>query len=345
MKYLNSRSEIIKNFLPSWFASVMGTGILAIVTMFYSKYIPFFKNLAFFLFYFNLILFFVLLIPWTLRWFLYPKDALADLKHPVLSNFYPTVSVGMLVIAAGFVAIVKNLFLAEIFWSMGAVITFIFGIIIPYNSFLNENIKLDHINPGWFIPPVGLIVIPIAGAKIAAIHNGVYGEFLDIINFISWGSGFFLYLALLAVSVYRLILHTPMPSALVPTIWINLGPIGAGSVALLNIALFFKGLTYKTAINFFGFLFWGFGIWWLIISIVLTCHYIKKLKLEYAMAWWAFTFPLGAFVAATHNIGKIFHLIAMDYIGLMLYFLLFFLWAVTLIKTISYTINGKIFIR
>jgi len=337
--------EIIQNFLPSWFASIMGTGILAIVTFFYSKYIPFFKSLSFLFFYFNLVLFFILLVPWLLRWILFKQEAIMDFKHPILSNFYPTISMGMLLIAAGFIIIIKNIFLAEIFWSIGTIVTFIFGIIIPYNSFLSENIKLEHINPGWFIPPVGLILIPIAGAKIAAIHSGIYGEFLDIINFISWGSGFFLYLALLAIIIYRFILHTPMPSELIPTIWINLGPIGAGTVALLNIAMYFCGLDCKNGINFFGFLFWGFGVWWLIIAILITFHYLKKLDLKFQISWWSFIFPLGAFVAATHLISKNLNIEALDYIGLVLYFLLLFLWSITLIQTVNHTIKGTVFKR
>ena len=342
---MNCKCEIVKNFLPSWFAANMGTGILAIVTLAYSKYIPFFKILAYYMFYFNLVLFFALLIPWFLRWILFPKNAIADLKHPILSNFYPTVSVAMLVIATGFIIIIHNMPYAEIFWITGALLTFAFGIYIPYISFMSENIKLEHINPAWFIPPVGLIVIPIAGAKIAVNHLGIYGEFLNIINFISWGSGFFLYLALLAVIIYRLILHTPMPGALIPTIWINLGPIGAGTISLLGIATTFTFLTDKSAIYFLGFIFWGFGIWWVLVAIFLTLHYIKKLNLKYEMSWWAFIFPLGAFVGATHNISSIFKIEVIDYIGFVLYFLLFFLWLITLSKTLYYSFSGKVFKR
>ncbi|RLF27142.1 MAG: C4-dicarboxylate ABC transporter, partial [Thermoplasmata archaeon] len=86
----------------------MGTGILAMTSLFYSRYIPFLKNLAYILFYFNIILFFVLLIPWILRWIFFRKEALNDLEHPVLSNFYATIAIGMLVLAADFIVIGKN---------------------------------------------------------------------------------------------------------------------------------------------------------------------------------------------------------------------------------------------
>ena len=53
----------IKNFAPSWFATVMGTGILAMTSMFYSSYLPFLQYVARGLFYFNIALFGVLLVP------------------------------------------------------------------------------------------------------------------------------------------------------------------------------------------------------------------------------------------------------------------------------------------
>ncbi len=344
-KELNCKCEIIRNFMPSWFASTMGTGVLALVTLSYSKYVPFFKPLSLYIFWFDLILFFTLLIPWSLRWILFTKNAIEDLKNPVLSNFYPTISVSMMVIGANFLSVLPNKTCAEVFWLIGTLSTFVFGIYIPYSSFKSENAKLDHINPGWFIPPVGLIVVPIAGAKIASFHSGLYGEFLNVLNFVGWGAGFFLYISLLAIILYRLILHKPMPSTLAPTIWINLGPIGAGTVALLNIVTFLPAIKDKMPLYFGGMLFWGFGIWWLIVAISLTLHYIKRLNLSYSISWWAFTFPLGAYVAASHGIAMIFKIELIDYIGFALYFLLVALWSITLIKTLCNTFTGKVFTR
>ncbi|MCD6474395.1 MAG: C4-dicarboxylate ABC transporter, partial [Thermoplasmata archaeon] len=93
----------------------------------------------------------------------------------------------------------------------------------------------------------------------------------------------------------------------------------------------------------FGFLFWGFGIWWVIIAITMTLHYIKRLKLPYAMSWWAFTFPLGAYVAASHTISMLFNLKPIDYIGFGLYWLLMAFWLVTFAKTFVHAYHGTLF--
>jgi tellurite resistance protein TehA-like permease len=66
--------RVIKNFAPSWFASVMGTGIFAVTSKYYSCYWPWLNNVAACLWILNIILFCVLLIPWITRWFLFTKN-------------------------------------------------------------------------------------------------------------------------------------------------------------------------------------------------------------------------------------------------------------------------------
>jgi len=119
LRDINCKCEIIKNFTPSWFALVMGTGILAMTSLFYSQYIPFLKNISFLLFYFNTVLFFILLIPWILRWIIFKKEALKDLEHPVISNFYATIAIGMLVLSANF--LVFRGVLNDIFWNSNTI--------------------------------------------------------------------------------------------------------------------------------------------------------------------------------------------------------------------------------
>ena len=343
MRDIECRCQIVKNFTPSWFASVMGTGILAITSMFYSQYLPFLKDVAYFLFYFNVVLFFVLLVPWLLRWIFFKKEAMADLEHPILSNFYATIAVAMLVLASNFIVIGKDMAVGKVFWFAGAFSTIFFGLLTPFIMFRGEHVKLDHISPAWFIPPVGLIVIPIAGSLVISQFSGMAQEFVIFLNYFGWGAGFFIYLSLLAVCLYRFILHHSLPSTLAPTIWINLGPIGAGTIALINLVKNSAFVTIKEPFFVFGLIFWGFGIWWVMMAIIMTLHYVKKLKLPYAMSWWAFTFPLGAYVAASHSVANIFDIELIDYVGFALYLLLLSFWIVTLTKTAVNTYHGTVF--
>ena len=343
LKDIHCKCQIVKNFSPSWFASVMGTGILAIVSGFFSNYLPILNTFSKILFHFNVFLFFILLIPWLLRWIFFKKEALKDLSHPILSNFYSTIAVGLLVLSANFIIIGKNILVGRLLWIIGAIGTIFFAILTPYIMFKGEHVKIDHINPAWFIPPVGLIVIPIAGSLIINSTTGVLQELVILVNYFGWGAGFFLYLALLAVSIYRFILHKPLPNTLAPTIWINLGPIGAGTAALISLVNHSYFIKFKEPFHIFGFFFWGFGIWWLLMAITMTIYYIKRLKLPYAMSWWAFTFPLGAYISATYSIWKIFKINLINYFGFGLYILLLVFWFVTFFKTIVKVYHGTLF--
>jgi len=343
MRDIEHRYEIVKNFAPSWFASVMGTGILAITSLFYSKYLPFLKYVAQGLFYFNVVLFFALLIPWLLRWVFFRRKALDDLEHPVVSNFYATMAIAMLVLSANFMVIGGNMVAGEIFWFCGVILTVAFAIITPYIMFKGEHVKIDHINPAWFIPPVGLIVIPVPGGLLLDRFHGIAGELVTFLNYFGWGAGFFIYLALFAVCMYRFILHPPLPNTLAPTVWINLGPIGAGTVALINMIKHSGWIIEKEPFFVFGLIFWAFGIWWVLIAIALTLHYIRRISLPYRLSWWAFTFPLGAYVAASFQVSKIFNLELVSWIGFVLYGLLAFFWSITLVNTAVKAYHGTLF--
>lgn len=181
--------EIIKSFPPSWFACTMGTGILSNVSYMYSSWFSPLREISAVLFWMNFSVFFILLAMWLMRWMISPKEAIKDLKDPVVGNFYPTIGVGMLVIAAGSLLIIKSSFVAWIFWSFGTALTLVFSILIPMIYFTSGNVQIHHMNPAWFIPPVGLIVIPIAGSSLSTETFGMLNDFLKALNIFSWGAG------------------------------------------------------------------------------------------------------------------------------------------------------------
>ena len=95
----------IRYFAPSWFAAVMGTGVLALGTAALARSTPALAPLAALLHWFNVALFAVLLVPWTLRWFVARREATAALSHPVVASFVPTIAIALLVLAAQFLQI------------------------------------------------------------------------------------------------------------------------------------------------------------------------------------------------------------------------------------------------
>ncbi|AFK22331.1 tellurite-resistance/dicarboxylate transporter [Pyrococcus sp. ST04] len=316
--------KLIKNFPPSLFASVMGTGALAITSKMLSKDFQQLEVVSKALTYLNLALFLVLLIPWVARWVLYKEDALKDLRHPVVSHFYGTIAIAMLILSAD-LRIVLNLKSAYYLWIAGVIMTIVFSLLIPYIMFTEEEVNIKAIGPAWFIPPVGLIVIPMT---CLYPRSGL----IEMLLYFSWSSGFFLYLALFSIVMLRFIRHEPLPCGLAPSIWINLGPIGAGTASLLALL--------NGELKLLGALLWGFGVWWLIMAILLTLYYLRRLSLPYSIAWWAFIFPLGAYTSATLKVASITGNILIKEFGMVLYLLLWALWIITSIRSIVHL--GKI---
>jgi C4-dicarboxylate transporter/malic acid transport protein len=204
--------------------------------------------------------------------------------------------------------------------------------------FVEKEIELKSVTPAWFIPPVGLIVIPMGGAALIPSFSGTAREVAYAVNYFAWGAGFFLYLGLFAIVFFRFIRHEPMPCGMAPAVWINLGPIGAGTSTLYALVKASEFLTVKEPFFAFGLILWGFGVWWLAMAIIMTLYYIRRLTLPYSLAWWAFIFPLGAYVGATHNVGTAFGVGVIDSFGFVLYWLLLTIWLVTGLKTVKHVL-------
>jgi tellurite resistance protein TehA-like permease len=65
-----------------------------------------------------------------------------------------------------------------------------------------------------------------------------------------------------------------------------------------------------------GLLFWGSGVWWLLMATLLTAAAQRRGLLPFALSWWGFTFPLGAFAAASLRLGGATGLAGVEWIGI-----------------------------
>ena len=347
-----TKRQVIKNFSPAWFASVMGTGIFAVTSKYYACYWSWLNNVAVYLWIINIILFVGLIVPSTLRWFLFYDYALRDLKHPVTGQFYATMPIGILVLAADFLLLGPGYIgaslvvkIAQGLWITGVVLSLTTAFIIPIINFFNK-ITIEDINPAWFMPPVSLIVVPVAGAKLIPYWPQSFQKSLLILNYMSWGSGFFLFMLIAAICLYRIFVAPPLSGSLIPTTWIYLGPIGVGTLSLLNLGSVsapFLGSTVTPILNIFALLYWSFGFWWLIAAGAITIIYILKKNLPYALSWWAFTFPLGAYTGATYLISNVFQSEAVRLFGFLCYLLLAFCWFIVFSNTFVRFVTGTLF--
>ena len=150
--------------------------------------------------------------------------------------------------------------------------------------------------------------------------------------------GFVLYLLIVTMLHHRLVLH-PLPHAGRPSLWIGLGPIGVGALALVKMA------AAGTAVfgparppsrrhrslqrRRYG----ASGVRRLPAAALLLVHYLRSGPLPYGVGWWGFTFPLGAYTVATLALSKAWDLSWLGWAGAGLFVLLGLFWLVVVART------------
>ena len=90
-------------------------------------------------------------------------------------------------------------------------------------------------------------------------------------------------------------------------------------------------------------LFWGFGVWWVIMSSLMTLAARAAGQLPFALSWWGFIFPLGAFVAESLRLSKLLGWGTVFAVGVACWLLLCLLWVITAYKTVRGVASGAIF--
>ena len=203
--------SITEHFSPAWFAAIMGTAVIPLAISFF-KY-PWVKPLSCAFIVFSFVTFMIFLLPWTTKFFLAPANVRKDFNHPIAANFFPTMPITLILFALNlmkfpdmFFAKGFSLQLAFFLWLLGTTGIYILGFIILAHIFRHQEIKLQHANFGWYIPPVSKLLIPIAGYELAG-HLPQYTELLVTISTVSFGIGFFLFLFVGAAVYHRYIYH------------------------------------------------------------------------------------------------------------------------------------------
>ncbi|MGD9909673.1 MAG: C4-dicarboxylate ABC transporter [Candidatus Izemoplasmatales bacterium] len=348
-------NQLVKQFSPMWFAVSMGIGGFTLVIYQMSSMISFFKIIAIILAVFNLLVFITMLIPWTIRWFSHKESVNQDIKHPVSSNFFITMPVGLMLIGLQMVMIGSPYFgmiismnIALIIWFFGVILALIFSVATTFNMMRNDSISPELTNFSWFISPVATIVVPLLGnnlVKYFFANNIALATFINLIDISFFGIGIILFMVLISIVMNRFLLHKMPGSMILPSFWILLGPVGVGTVSLLGLAetnTLLGWISSSEGLNILAYILWGFGIWAFSLLIVVSIYYIKSGKIPFSLSWWAFIFPLSAYSLSTLNLFHMTQVIVIKYYLFLLVFILIILFIVTISLTIKGVINKKL---
>jgi len=148
-----------------------------------------------------------------------------DFNHRIRVNFFSAISISFLLLSIALLGYWP--ILALVMWWVGVILhTFLMLHTIAF--WVNHNFEINHMNPAWFIPVVGNVLVPVAGV-----------EFMPhAFSFFYFAVGMFFWLVLIAIFLNRVIFHNQ----------------------LLNIMLFFVALLFFLRKSFYGINF--FISWW-----------------------------------------------------------------------------------
>ncbi|MEN8155686.1 MAG: SLAC1 anion channel family protein [Bacteroidota bacterium] len=266
--------ERIQFFPITAYAIIMGLTGLAIVfgKFYHMQWMP--KILFDGLLFFTLGLFLVISFLYGRKAIKHFDEVKADFNHRIRINFFSAISISFLLQSIAFLGYWP--FLSMIFWWVGILLHTVL-MFYTISFWIRHNFEIQFMNPAWFIPVVGNILIPVVGV-----------EFMPkAFSFFYFAVGFFFWVVLFIIFLNRAIFHHQLPQKFIPTLFILIAPPAIGFIAYIRI-----GQSLDTFAYFMLFLAYFF--------VVLLFFLYKSFKnLKFFISWWAFTFPLDAITLAS----------------------------------------------
>lgn len=358
---LSNPREAIRQFTPNWFAATMGTGILALAL----GQLPFTaqwpKVLGEALWFFNIALFCLFTVLYASRWALFFNEAKQIFGHSTVSMFFGTIPMGLATIINGFLlyglprwgdGVVA---LAEVLWWIDVAMALACGVLIPFMMFTRQQHSIDQMTAVWLLPVVAAEVAAASGGLLAPHLADASAQFtLLITSYVLWAYSVPVALSILVILLLRMALHKLPHESMAASSWLSLGPIGTGALGMLVLgsdapAIFaahgmagIGGVAEGIGL-IGGVLFWGLGLWWMVLALLITGRYFRE-GIPFNLGWWGFTFPLGVYAVTTLKLGSMLHLAFFNFVGVVLVLLLAIMWIIVAAKTLVGAYRGNLFI-
>ncbi len=339
---------------PNWFASVMGTGIVAIAAVTLPIQLPGLRQGAIGIWLLASAMLVFFLVATLLHWLRYPAAARAHHSDPVMANFYGAPPMALLTVGAGTILVGRDVVglhaavaIDAVLWSAGTVTGLISAVGVPYLAFTR------HLNPaesafgGWLMPVVPPMVSAATGALLLPyISPGQARETMLLACYAMFGLSLIASLMIIPQLWSRLVHHHVGASAMVPTIWIVLGPLGQSITAVNNLAAnadgAFGGAFDQALMPFavvYGVSALGFALMWTAIAIAITVRTAIR-GLPFSLSWWSFTFPVGTCATGTAALAAHTGLTALAALSVVFFVGLVAAWAVVAVRTARFSLSG-----
>ncbi|UAL29672.1 TDT family transporter [Nocardioides rotundus] len=299
----------LANIPPNWFASVMGTGILATSLLGLPAQVPGQRMVATAVWLLATLMLVVVTAATAGHWLQHRERARAHHRHPVVAHFYGappmavlTVAFGMLLLGPDLVGTGPAVAVAGVLWVAGTVGGLVTAVAVPYLCFTEP--RADRVPfAGWLMPVVPPMVSATGGGLL--VPHLPAGELRTTLFLLSWsmfGLSLFASVVIITQVWGALMRDGAGPQPMVPTLWIVLGPLGqsitaagtlggvADQAVAPGLAQLFAGVGVV-----YGVVTLGFAVLWTAVALLVTLRSVRA-GLPFALTWWSFTFPVGTCV-------------------------------------------------
>ena len=355
---LQSPGQVLGNLGPNWFASVMGTGIVATAGATLPVRIPGLHVFARAVWVVAAILLVVLIVAVTAHWLRHPTVARSHAYNPQMAHFYGAAPMALLTVGAGAVLVGKDLIgqrlavdLDWVLWSAGTVGGLFTAMSIPYLMFTQFNVEPDAAFGGWLMRVVPPMVSAATGALlIPHMAPGTGRETMLYGCYAMFGLSFVAAMIITTMVWSRLAHFGTSGTERVPTLWIVLGPLGQSITAaglLGTNAVLAVDAHLADGMGVFAILFgvpvWGFGVLWIALATALTVRTARR-GMPFALTWWSLTFPVGTFVTGTTQLAVHTDLPAFRVAAVVAYAGLLATWGLVAVRTARGSVRGNLFL-
>ena len=346
--------EILGSIGPNWFASVMGTGIVANAGATLPVRIPGLHGFATAVWVVSAVLLAVLVAVVGGHWLRHPTSARTHARNPQMVHFYGAAPMALLTVASGALLVggdvigaPRAVILAWALWVAGTAGGLFTAVSIPYLMFTQFNVEPDAAFGGWLMPVVPPMVSAATGALLLA-HTppGAARATLFYACFAMFGMSLVAALMIIAMIWSRLTLYGTSGTARVPTLWIVLGPLGqsitaagllgTGAALVVEPSL---ASTVNAAAVLYGVPVWGFAVLWIALAAALTVRTLRR-GMPFALTWWSLTSPVGTFVTGTTQLALHTGLPAFRVAAALAYGGLLCSWLLVTVRTVGGTVRG-----
>jgi C4-dicarboxylate transporter/malic acid transport protein len=351
------RYRLLSYLGPNWFASVMGTGIVATAGATLPLHLPGLRAFAQAVWVAAAVWLVIVILAEVAHWVRHPTVARSHAYNPQMGHFYGAAPMALLTVGAGAILVGKDLIglraavdLHWVLWTAGTLGGLFTAMSIPYLMFTQYRVEPDAAFGGWLMPVVPPMVSAATGALlIPHMAPGTGRQTMLYGCYAMFGLSLVASLIIITMVWSRLAHFGTSGTARVPTLWIVLGPLGQsitaagllGTNAALAVApQLADGMGVFAVL--FGVPVWGFAVLWISLATALTVRTMRR-GMPFALTWWSLTFPVGTFVTGTTQLAVHTGLPAFRVAAAIAYVGLLSTWCLVAVRTFRGGLRGNIF--